>query len=88
VLSVSFSCRISPRTSTVILRDKIAAGNGSRDFGDVSHLASQVAGHEVHVVSEIFPGTAHAGHLRLAAELAFRADFAGHARHFTAKALS
>ena len=30
----------------------------------------------------------HAFHLGLAAQLAFRADFAGHAGHFQAKALS
>jgi len=35
VLRVSFSSRISPFTSTVILRDKITAGYGSRHFGDV-----------------------------------------------------
>jgi hypothetical protein len=29
-----------------------------------------------------FPGSSHAGHLRLSAEFAFGADFAGHARHF------
>ena len=61
---------------------KIAVGDGGCDFGDVSHLAGQVAGHEVHVVGEIFPRSADAGHLRLAAELAFGTDFAGHARHF------
>ena len=82
VFRVSLSCRISPRTSTVILRDKIAAGDRGCHFGDVTHLTGQVAGHEVHVVGEIFPGTADAGHLRLAAELAFGTDFAGHARHF------
>ena len=33
-----------------------------------------------------FHVTADAFHIRLAAELAFRADFAGHAGHFRAKA--
>ena len=66
----------------MILRDKIAVGDGRRHFGDVAHLAGQVAGHEVHVVGEILPRAADAGHLRLAAQLAFGADFAGHARHF------
>ena len=65
------------------LARQIAARHGRRDFGDVSNLAGQVAGHEVHVVGEIFPGSGHAGHLRLAAQLAFRAHFAGHARHFS-----
>ena len=31
---------------------------------------------------KILPGAGHAGHLGLAAELAFGADFARHARHF------
>ena len=64
------------------LARQVAAGDRSCHFGDVSDLASQVAGHEVHVVGEIFPGAADAGHLRLAAEFAFRSDFAGHARYF------
>ncbi len=66
----------------MILRDKIAAGHGGRNLGDVSHLASQVAGHQVDGVGEIFPGTGDVGHLRLAAQFAVRSDFAGHARHF------
>ena len=64
------------------LARQVAAGHGRRDFGDVTDLAGQVAGHEVHVVGEIFPRAGHAGHLRLSAEFAFGADFAGHARHF------
>ena len=64
------------------LARQVAAGHGGRDFGDVAHLAGQVAGHQVHVVGEIFPGSGYVGHLRLSAQLAFRADFAGHARHF------
>ena len=30
------------------LAAQVAAGDGRRHFGDVSHLARQVAGHEVH----------------------------------------
>ena len=37
---------------------------------------------QVDVVGEVFPGAGDAGHLRLAAELAFRADFARDARDF------
>ncbi len=66
----------------MIFLRKVAVGDGGGDFGDVAHLAGQVAGHEVHVVGEVLPGAGHAGHLRLAAELAFGADFASHARHF------
>ena len=61
---------------------KIAVGDGGRYFGNVSDLAGQVAGHEVHVVGKILPGSGHAGHVGLSAQLAFRTHFAGHARHF------
>ena len=64
------------------LAGQVAASDGGRDFGDVSNLASQVAGHGVHVVGKILPGSGNAGHLRLAAEAAFGSDFAGHARNF------
>ena len=67
------------RKITVDVRDRHG------HFGDITDLASQVAGHEVHVVGEILPGAAHSGHLRLAAELAFGADFARHARDFAGK---
>ena len=62
---------------------KIAAGDGGCDFGNVADLAGQVAGHGVDRVGEILPGTGHAGHLRLAAQLAVGADLAGHARDFS-----
>src|SRR5262249_8121261 len=58
------------------------AGDGRCDFGDVAHLAGEVRRHQVDVVGQILPCAADIGHLRLAAELAFRADFAGHARDF------
>ena len=64
---------------------KIAARDGGRNFGDISDLAGQVAGHRVDGVSEIFPRASDAGHLRLAAELAVRADFARYACHFGGK---
>jgi hypothetical protein len=40
---------------------------------------------EVHVVGEIFPRAGHAAHVRLPAQLAFRTDFARHARHLGGK---
>ena len=61
---------------------QVAAGHGRRHFGDVAHLAGEVAGHEVHAVGEIFPRAGDALHVGLTAELAFGAHFAGHARHF------
>ncbi len=61
---------------------KVAAGHGGRHFGDVAHLAGQVAGHRVHRIGQVLPGAGHAGHLRLAAQFSVGADFARHARHF------
>ena len=61
---------------------QVAAGDGGRHFGDVAHLRGQVRRHEVDVVGQVLPGAGDAGHLRLAAELAFGADFARDARHF------
>src|SRR5439155_731934 len=49
---------------------------------DVPHLRGQVAGHEVHAVGQVLPGAGDALHVRLAAELPLRADFACDARHF------
>ncbi len=64
------------------LAGEVAAGHGGCDFGDVAHLAGQVAGHRVDGVGQIFPRAGHAGHLRLAAQFSVGADFARHARHF------
>ena len=83
---VFLSSRISPFTSTVIFFDKVAAGDGGGHLGDVADLAGQVAGHQVHVVGQVLPGAGDAFDLRLAAELAFRADLAGHAGHFGGEA--
>ena len=60
---------------------QVALGDGGRHVGDVADLAGEVRRHEVHVVGEILPRAGDAAHLRLTAELAFRADFAGHAGH-------
>ena len=79
---VFFSSRISPFTSTVIFLRQVAIGHGGRHVRDVAHLGRQVAGHEVDGVGEILPGARDAFHVGLAAEFAFGADFAGHARHF------
>ena len=64
------------------LLGEVAAGDRGRDVGDVADLRGQVGGHEVDVVGEVLPGAGDAGHLGLAAELAFGADLARHARHF------
>ena len=64
------------------LARQVAVGDGGGDLGDVAHLTRQVAGHGIDVVGQVLPGAGDAGHLRLAAELAFGADLARHARHF------
>ena len=64
------------------LARKVAARHGGRDFCDVAHLASQVAGHRVDGIGEVLPRARHAGHLRLTAELSVGSHFARHARHF------
>ncbi len=61
---------------------EIAVCDGGGHLGDVADLASQVAGHGVHAVGEVFPSAGDALHIGLAAELALGADFASHARHF------
>src|ERR1700722_822782 len=65
------------------LAGEVAACHGGRNFGDVSDLGREVAGHRVYRVSEILPGTGHAGHVGLTTETAFGTDFAGDARHFS-----
>ena len=59
------------------LAGEIAVRNGGCYFSDVTYLASQVAGHEVNVVSKIFPRSGDTGHLRLATEFSFGSHFAG-----------
>src|SRR6185369_138488 len=62
------------------LSREVAAGDGDRDFGDVSNLRGQVRGHRVDRLGQVLPDAAYAGHLRLTAELAVGADFARDAR--------
>src|SRR6185437_6253147 len=60
---------------------QVAVGDRRRHVGDVTHLARQIGGHAVDVVGQALPHAADAAHLRLAAELAFAADFARDTRH-------
>src|SRR5262249_10094294 len=62
---------------------KVAVGDSGGHLGDVADLARQVAGHRVHRVGQILPGAGAAEPVGLAAEPAFGADLAGHARHFS-----
>src|SRR6185503_13615230 len=61
---------------------QVAARDRRGHFGDVADLAGEVGRHRVDVVGEVLPHTADVLHFRLAAELAFGADFARDARHF------
>jgi hypothetical protein len=64
---------------------QVARRDRGRHVGDVAHLCGQVACHRVHAVGQVFPRAGHAFDLRLAAELAFGADLARHARHLGGK---
>src|SRR4028119_1120697 len=64
------------------LLGKVALRHRGRDFRDVADLAGQIARHQVHRVRKVGPGAGDALDLRLAAQLSFRADLAGDARHF------
>ena len=59
---------------------QVALGHRGRDFGDGAHLRGQVGGEQVDVAGQILPGAGRARHVGLAAEPAFDADFARHAR--------
>ena len=63
------------------LARQVAAGDGRRDVGDVADLRRQVVGHRVDGVGEVLPRAGDAAHVGLAAEPAFGADLARHARH-------
>src|SRR6185437_11527420 len=81
VLMVSFSRRISPHIHGDFL-GKITVRDGGCDFGDVADLASKIAGHGIHRIGEILPGSGNARHLSLAAEPAFGAYFSRDTRNF------
>ena len=66
---VFFSSRISPRTSTVILRAEIAVRDGRCDLRNVPDLRGQIARHGIDAFRQIFPGTRDAVHIGLSAEL-------------------
>src|SRR6185312_10071700 len=61
---------------------QLAVGDGGDDLYDTAHLFRQVGGHDVDVIGEVLPCSAHAGHLCLAAELAVGADLARDASDF------
>jgi len=64
----SLSCRISPRTSTVILaRQGRRPAIAGRDLSAMLRTwGRQIAGHRVDAVGQVLPGAGDAGHLGLA----------------------
>ena len=82
VLMASFSCRISPRTSTVILRERSPLATAVATSAMFRTWPVRLLAIEFTESVKILPRAGHAGHLRLAAQLAVGAHFAGHARHF------
>src|SRR5439155_12691 len=70
-----------PHVDGDLLR-QIAACDRGGDFSNVTHLTGQVTGHEVHRVSQVFPGAGNVPHVGLAAEFSFRTHLARHARDF------
>ena len=61
---------------------ELSVGDCGRHQRDVAHLRGQVPGQRVDAFGEVLPGPGDPWHLRLAAELSLRADFAGDTRHF------
>src|SRR5207237_650211 len=57
---------------------KISVRDGGGNFSDVTHLTREVAGHKVHVISQVLPGSGDAHYLRLSAEASFGAYLARH----------
>jgi len=81
LLIVSASAATSPLALTVSF---CVSSPWQRRFTTLTmpaHLFGKVGGHHVDVVGEVLPCAGHTGDLRLAAQLAFRTDFARHASH-------
>ena len=82
---VFFNSRISPLHIDGDLSRKITARHRRGHGSNVADLRCEVGRHRVHRVGEIFPGTRHARHHRLAAQTPVCADLAGHAGNFRGK---
>ena len=78
----SLSCRISPRTSTVILRERSPLATAVATSAMLRTWPVRLLAIELTESVKILPGSGHARHLRLAAQFAVGADFASHARNF------
>src|SRR5205085_1003485 len=66
---------------------QVAVGDRGHHFHDAAYLVGEVVRHHVHVVGEILPRAADAGHQRLPTELAFGADLTREAGHFRREAV-
>ena len=82
VLSVSFSCRISPRTSTVIFLERSPLATAVATSAMLRTWAVRFDAMKLTLSVRSFQVPATSGTSRLTAELAFGADFARDARHF------
>ena len=82
VLMVFFSSRISPFTSTVIFFDRSPLATAVVTSAMLRTWPVRLPAIEFTLSVRSFHVPATPLHLRLAAELAFRAHFARHARHF------
>ena len=82
VLMVFFSSRISPRASTVILVVKSPFATAVVTPAMLRTWLVRLLAMELTRVGQILPRTGDAAHIGLAAQFAFGAHFARHARHF------
>src|SRR5207237_9344913 len=76
--------------STRVSRDfprQISARNRCGNVSDVSHLTSEIARHEIHVVGEIFPRSTDVRHLSLPTELSLRSYLARDTRYFVGESI-
>ena len=64
---------------------EVAVGDRGHHLDDAAHLLGEVRRHHVDGVGQVLPGAGDARHRCLAAQSAFGADFARHARHFRRK---
>ena len=64
------------------LLPQVAVGHGRHHLHDAADLVGKIGRHDVDRVGKVLPGARHAGDLRLSAELAVGAHFAGDAGDF------
>src|SRR6185369_11839805 len=69
------------------LARQVPARHGGGHLGNVADLCRQIAGHRIHAVSQVFPRSGNARHVRLTAQPTFSADLTRHARHLADEAV-